>query len=111
MRTFEGSQPALSEFAMRALRSLGFTEMTPVQAAAMPLFLTNKDVAVEACTGSGKTVAFLIPLFEILRKRIAEDGPYRNGDVAAVVVAPTRELAKQIYRVAESFATLQSACI
>ena len=103
MRTFEGSQPALSEFAMRALRSLGFTEMTPVQAAAMPLFLTNKDVAVEACTGSGKTLAFLIPLFEILRKRIAEDGPYRNGDVAAVVVAPTRELAKQIYRVAESF--------
>jgi ATP-dependent RNA helicase DDX55/SPB4 len=100
---FAGIQPALSEFARAALDGLGFVNMTPVQAAAIPLFLSNKDVAVEACTGSGKTLAFLIPTFEILQRRVSKYGRYRNGEVVAVVIAPTRELAKQIHRVAASF--------
>ncbi len=40
-----------------------------LQAACIPLFMTNKDVAAEAVTGSGKTLAFLIPMLEILLKR------------------------------------------
>ncbi len=100
---FAGLVPALSDFTHGALEKFGFVNMTPVQAAAIPLFLSNKDVAVEACTGSGKTLAFLIPLFEILQSRIQKYGRYHSGDVVAVVIAPTRELAQQIHRIATSF--------
>uniref|UniRef100_A0AAR2IMP7 ATP-dependent RNA helicase n=1 Tax=Pygocentrus nattereri TaxID=42514 RepID=A0AAR2IMP7_PYGNA len=51
------------------LKKLGFTYMTPVQSACIPLFMNNKDVAAEAVTGSGKTLAFVIPVLEILLKR------------------------------------------
>ena len=79
MRTFEGSEPALSKFALGALRSLGFTEMTPVQAAAMPLFLTNKDVAVEACTGNaGIYAVFVYPITRWSLQRM------RSGVVAFI---------------------------
>ncbi|KJE93708.1 hypothetical protein CAOG_009771 [Capsaspora owczarzaki ATCC 30864] len=60
-------RPGLSS-ATRVLleEHLGFTQMTPVQAAVLPLFLANKDVAVEAVTGSGKTLSFVVPILEIL---------------------------------------------
>jgi ATP-dependent RNA helicase DDX55/SPB4 len=71
--------------------------MTPVQAATIPLFLTNKDVAVQAVTGSGKTLAFLIPIVEmILRRTIL----LKRRQVGALVLSPTRELARQTYQVA-----------
>ena len=100
---FKNVEPKLSEYTLKALHNLKFDFMTPVQAATIPLFTTNKDVAVEACTGSGKTLAYLIPCFEILRNRISKDGAFSSGEVAALVIAPTRELARQIHRVAESF--------
>eukprot|EP00960_Hanusia_phi_P011216 327941-Hanusia_phi.AAC.1 len=87
----------LSERTMEAIRALGFNRMTPVQQATIPLLLTNKDVAVQACTGSGKTAAFLIPAFEILL-RLEER--LKIHDVGAMVIAPTRELAMQILSVA-----------
>ena len=58
----------LSPCTLATLARLGFTSMTAVQAATIPLFLARKDVAVEAVTGSGKTLAFLIPLLEIIYK-------------------------------------------
>ncbi|MBW0591055.1 hypothetical protein O181_130770 [Austropuccinia psidii MF-1] len=63
--------------------------MTPVQTHTIPFFLKNKDFVVKAVTGSGKMLAFVIPILE-------------NQDcrsVAAIVISPTRELASQIYHV------------
>lgn len=72
------------------IEDLKFKQMSPVQAVAIPLFLQHKDVAVEACTGSGKTLAFLIPTVELLLAAEA------HGEVGAVILTPTRELAQQI---------------
>ncbi|XP_037291845.2 ATP-dependent RNA helicase DDX55 isoform X2 [Rhipicephalus microplus] len=84
----------------KAIQDLHFEKMTPVQVTTIPLFLSNKDVAVEAVTGSGKTLAFLIPLLEMLLKR---DEPLTKYAVGAIVISPTRELATQIYNVLEHF--------
>ncbi len=54
--------------ALAVLSQQGFDRATPVQAATIPLFAGHKDVAVDACTGSDKTLAFVIPLIEKLRK-------------------------------------------
>lgn len=88
---------------------MGLSKMTPVQASTIPLFLGNKDVVVEAVTGSGKTLAFLIPVVERLLRGSGggEDGERRRGldktrkrgQVGAVIISPTRELATQIYGV------------
>ena len=56
----------------------------------------SQDVCVEATTGSGKTIAFGIPVFEILLRR---EAPFRKHEIGALVVAPTRELAGQIFAV------------
>lgn len=74
--------------------------MTPVQRATIPLFMSNKDVCVEATTGSGKTLAFVIPVCEILNSRAA---PLKKHHVGALVVGPTRELAMQIFSVFSEF--------
>jgi superfamily II DNA/RNA helicase len=95
---FSSVVPALSPQILDVVTTLGFTAMTPVQAAAIPLFLTNKDVCVEATTGSGKTLAFLIPIVEIIMRR---DTPLKKTQVGALVIAPTRELTRQIFDVAE----------
>lgn len=76
-----------------AIKSLGFPTMTPVQAATIPLLLNMKDVAAEAVTGSGKTMAFLIPIVEILSRRPER---LKKSDIGALIVLPTRELALQI---------------
>jgi len=69
-----------------------------VQAAVVPLFLTNKDVCVKACTGSGKTLAFCVPLLQTLLNLVQQfddDGiSVQKNEVLALIVAPSRELAK-----------------
>lgn len=75
---------------------MNFTRMTPVQASTIPLFMTHKDVVVEAVTGSGKTLSFLIPIVErILRL----EEPPKKHHINAIVISPTRELASQIHKV------------
>lgn len=69
----------------------------PVQKATIPLFIKNHDLAVEAQTGSGKTLAFLLPVLNILLKQAKT--PNKNH-VYALIIAPTRELAKQIQEIA-----------
>jgi len=66
-----------------------FTTPTPVQAAAIPQALEGKDVLATAQTGTGKTLAFLIPVIEKLLKE------HKPG-IAALVLVPTRELAMQV---------------
>ena len=76
----------LSDPTLATLARLGFTGLTPVQAAAIPLALARKDVAAEAVTGSGKTLAFLVPLLEALYKL----PDFKPQEVAALVISPTR---------------------
>ena len=75
-----------------ALASRGIVEPVPVQAGAIPALLDGEDVVIEAPTGSGKSLAFLLPLVERLAGRSAP-GP------RALVVCPTRELAMQVHEV------------
>jgi len=73
---------------MKALEAMDITEPTPIQAAAIPPLLEGRDVIGQACTGSGKTIAFGLPLVE----RINE----QDRALQALVLVPTRELAQQV---------------
>ncbi|KAJ5643602.1 uncharacterized protein N7484_006109 [Penicillium longicatenatum] len=95
-RSWDGLNPPLSQWALDAVSSMGFTRMTPVQASAIPLFMTHKDVVVEAVTGSGKTLSFLMPVVE---KLLRLDEPIKKHHIGAIIISPTRELATQIYQV------------
>ncbi|KAJ2724607.1 ATP-dependent rRNA helicase spb4 [Coemansia sp. Benny D115] len=92
-RAWSTVKPALSDNILEAVSSMGFENMTPVQEATIPVFLQNNDVIVEAATGSGKTLAFIIPVLEMMQRR---KGQLSHREVGAVIVSPTRELAKQI---------------
>ncbi|KAF8769955.1 ATP-dependent RNA helicase DDX55-like [Argiope bruennichi] len=89
----------LSPGVLAAIQDLKFESLTPVQAACIPLFLSKKDVAVEAVTGSGKTLAFLVPMFEVLLKY----APFKKLDVGAIIISPTRELAAQTAEIVDIF--------
>uniref|UniRef100_A0A383VPH8 ATP-dependent RNA helicase n=1 Tax=Tetradesmus obliquus TaxID=3088 RepID=A0A383VPH8_TETOB len=86
----------LSEQTAKGIEEMKFTYMTEVQARTIPALLTGRDVLGAARTGSGKTLAFLIPAVELMHR--AKFMP-RNG-TGTIVIAPTRELALQIYGVA-----------
>ncbi|XP_061656182.1 ATP-dependent RNA helicase DDX55 isoform X3 [Phyllopteryx taeniolatus] len=98
--TWDSLAGKLNDKILAALRELKFTHMTPVQAACIPLFMSNKDVAAEAVTGSGKTLAFVIPVLEVLLRR---EEKLKKMQVGALVVTPTRELAMQISEVIGHF--------
>ena len=74
---------------IRATQAMGYTEMTEIQQKAIPLMLAGHDMIAKAPTGTGKTVAFGIP---ILQKAAG----FPAGSPKAVVLSPTRELAQQI---------------
>lgn len=80
---------------------MGFEKCTPIQAATLPIALAGDDVAGQAQTGTGKTAAFLVALFNRLIKEPARP-QRRANDPRAVILAPTRELAVQIHRDAEA---------
>ncbi len=70
------------------LMQLGYTQMTPIQAASLHITLAGRDVIAQASTGSGKTAAFGVPLVEKLDPAVS--------DAQALVLCPTRELAEQV---------------
>jgi len=74
-----------------AIKTIGYTEPTPIQQQAIPVVLQGRDVLGLAQTGTGKTAAFLLPILQRLTQ-----GPLRR--VRALIVAPTRELAEQIHQ-------------
>ncbi len=78
----------LSPATLANLAQLGYTEMTPIQAAALPPALLGKDLIAQAKTGSGKTAAFALALLANLNPR--------RFAVQALVLCPTRELADQV---------------
>ena len=90
------SQFELDRRLLEGVAKLGFTEPTPIQAAAIPEILAGRDVLGTAQTGTGKTAAFMLPLMNRLLDR--------PGDSPRVLVlAPTRELAEQIRRATNDF--------
>ncbi|KAJ2060741.1 ATP-dependent RNA helicase [Coemansia sp. S146] len=94
----------LSEQTQRAIKEMGFSKMTEVQARTIPPLLAGRDVLGAAKTGSGKTLAFLIPAIELLSKLKFKP---RNG-TGAVIISPTRELALQIFGVARDLLQFHS---
>jgi ATP-dependent RNA helicase RhlE len=87
------SEMPLSAYVKERLAAANFTVPTPVQGAAIPRSLEGKDVLATAQTGTGKTLAFLIPVIEDLLKHETSTG---NSGIAALVLVPTRELAMQV---------------
>jgi ATP-dependent RNA helicase RhlB len=91
-----GLEPALAQ----GIHDAGFVNCTPIQAQTLPVALAGKDVAGQAQTGTGKTAAFLIALYQTLLKHPPSPQRPPTG-IRALVVAPTRELAVQIHHDAE----------
>ncbi len=83
------SEMPLSPYMKEKLASAKFSMPTPVQAAAIPQALAGKDVLATAMTGTGKTLAFLVPVIEQLLKQ-------NTPGINALVLVPTRELAMQV---------------
>jgi ATP-dependent RNA helicase DDX55/SPB4 len=83
-----------------ALNELNYPNMTPVQAAAIPPLLTSRDVAVDAETGSGKTLSFLVPIAQMLLYNPSTRACAAVPDVKALIIVPTRELAAQVHAAA-----------
>jgi ATP-dependent RNA helicase DbpA len=81
------SLPLTAEF-LDNLQSLGYSEMTPIQAQSLPEVLTGKDIQAQAKTGSGKTAAFAIGLLHNLDSQ--------NYYAQSLILCPTRELADQV---------------
>lgn len=79
---------------LTALRGLNLTTMTAVQAQTLPLTLAGGDMLAQAKTGTGKTIAFLLPAVQKLAATSAANAASRG--VSALVISPTRELAFQI---------------
>jgi ATP-independent RNA helicase DbpA len=86
MNTFK--ELALPDDVLNNLSSLGYTQMTPIQSASIPVILEQKDIIAKAKTGSGKTLAFALPL--ILKLKEKQHHPQ------ALIIVPTRELCEQI---------------
>ncbi|KAJ1799610.1 ATP-dependent RNA helicase [Coemansia sp. RSA 2399] len=86
----------LTEQTQNAIKEMGFTTMTEVQARTIPPLLAGRDVLGAAKTGSGKTLSFLIPAIELLSRLQFKP---RNG-TGVIIITPTRELALQIFGVA-----------
>ncbi len=92
------SELTLSASLQSNLTRHGFVQPTPVQAQAIPPALEGRDVVATAQTGTGKTLAFLLPIYELLTR-----GERPNG-VSALILTPTRELALQVNEAAVKLA-------
>ncbi|WP_313644187.1 ATP-dependent RNA helicase RhlB [Stenotrophomonas sp.] len=89
---------------LAGLEGAGFTRCTPIQALTLPVALPGGDVAGQAQTGTGKTLAFLVAVINrlLIRPALADRKP---EDPRALILAPTRELAIQIHKDAMKFAS------
>ena len=93
-------QYKLPDSLLQGLNQAGFQQCTPIQAESLSISLTGQDVAGEAQTGTGKTIAFLVAVYS---KLLTEPAPEHRkpNQPRALILAPTRELAIQIHKDAE----------
>ena len=87
-------------FSLDVIKKLGYAGPTPIQAQAIPAIMSGRDVIGVAKTGSGKTIAFLLPMFRHIKDQRSLE--QMEGPIA-VVMTPTRELAVQIHRECKPF--------
>ncbi len=97
MQPVKFSSTTISAPLLLSLETLGYTEMTPIQAQSLPFILAGDDIIAKAKTGSGKTVAFGIGLLSKLDVSVYE--------TQALVLCPTRELADQVSKAIRSLAS------
>jgi len=90
MTTASFEQFALQPFLLEAVRELGFLEPTEIQCKIFPIAKKGHSVIGQSQTGSGKTHAYLLPILQAVKPQ--------QEEVQAVITAPTRELAQQIYQ-------------
>ncbi|UKZ66694.1 uncharacterized protein TrAtP1_007865 [Trichoderma atroviride] len=94
------AQCGLTRQTLDVISSLGFEKPTPIQMQALPSLMSGRDVVGVAKTGSGKTMAFLLPMF----RHIKDQEPLKDGDgPIGLIMTPTRELATQIHRDCKPF--------
>ncbi|MFZ9373522.1 MAG: DEAD/DEAH box helicase [Burkholderiaceae bacterium] len=108
------SQLSLAEPLARAVAEMGYESMTPIQAQAIPVVLTGRDVMGAAQTGTGKTAAFSLPLLQRLLKHDNTSTSPARHPVRALVLLPTRELADQVAQQVKLYAkytNLRSAVV
>ena len=86
---------------LAGVKAAGYTNPTPIQEQAIPVALEGRDLLGLAQTGTGKTAGFMLPILQRLTT-----GPL--GPVRALIVAPTRELAEQIYVIVDTTRTFGS---
>jgi ATP-dependent RNA helicase RhlE len=86
---------------LQAIQEAGYSEPTPIQAAAIPPILAGNDLIGIAQTGTGKTAAFTLPILDLLSKLVGQ-GPLRG--IKCLILAPTRELVVQIKENVEAYA-------
>jgi len=92
---FESLEGKVSTHTLKAIKEMGYTHMTEIQAQSIPPLLEGRDILAAARTGSGKTLGFLIPAIELIYK--LKFMP-RNG-TGVMILSPTRELAMQTFGV------------
>lgn len=90
----------LSKPLLRAIEEQGYSNPTPVQAQAIPIILSRKDVLAGAQTGTGKTAGFTLPLLERLSEHAQSKG---KSPVRALILTPTRELATQVHESVKTY--------
>ncbi|KAL2336166.1 hypothetical protein Fmac_010612 [Flemingia macrophylla] len=88
-------QCSISPLSLKGVKDAGYEKMTIVQEATLPVILKGKDVLAKAKTGTGKTVAFLLPSIEAVAKSPPIDRDHRRPPILVLVICPTRELASQ----------------
>lgn len=99
-------QLGLDPRVLRAVDEAGYTEPTPIQAAAIPVILSGKDLIGIAQTGTGKTAAFTLPL--LTRLATGHSSP---GHIRVLILAPTRELVVQIHENVRDYAQFLSLSV
>ncbi|MDO4905590.1 MAG: DEAD/DEAH box helicase [Lautropia sp.] len=99
---------------MRAIEAAGYVHPTPIQAAAIPVVMTGRDVMAAAQTGTGKTAGFSLPIINTLMPLANTSASPARHPVRALIIAPTRELADQIHdnvKAYSRFTPLRSAAV
>lgn len=90
------SETSLSPFLLEAIDAMGHKNMTRIQEASIPVILSGRNMTAKAHTGSGKSLAFLLPAIDLIHKANMK----LHHGTGVIVLTPTRELALQLYNVA-----------
>ena len=88
---------------LRAVLDEGYTKPTPIQAQAIPLVISGKDIMGGAQTGTGKTAAFTLPILQRILPFASSSPSPAKHPVRALILAPTRELAMQVYESVKTY--------